>query len=867
MKLYIYSGTHWDREWYQCFQGFRYRLVEMADNLVDGLERCPDYNVFHFDGQTIVLEDILEIAPDLEDKLAKFIQNGKIKIGPWYCMPDEFLVSGESLIRNLQMGHEISRKWGVEPSKDGYICDIFGHAAQVPQIFDGMDIHHTVLGRGTNERNTPMHFRWQSPDGTDVRAYKLPTIGGYGDFTEVVGTTGLAAGSTVEQCMEKAKGHVARRMEKANIPVVLFLDALDHNQWHEDTPKYVEALKRLHPDAEVYHTDIMDFCRAVDEYIDEIPFKQGELNEPQQTMSGFSQLITNVLSSRYDLKKANDINQNRLEKIVQPLNAYGKSSSRPGFLKLAQKYLIMNHPHDSICGCSIDQVHRDMKYRFDQTRLICDEIMSRVIGKMRAGGLDTAVSTAEDSRDSKILRIYNPLPYRMRRTIETEIRFPKDYRKYYEQFGYEGICAFKLFDADGNEIPYGIKDIVIHGGHDSYFLTIEADLLPSGITDIEVRPSDLPTRYLGMLSKDTYTAENEYMILRVNPADGSVSVTDKANGKVYPSLLNLVDNGDIGDGWYTAAPKIDRTVTGTFVSAEKCENNINSVTFKINVNLRLPTYCERHNFGTRRAEETVDCPVTHYITMRKGEKALEVKTIVDNKACDHRLKLRLGTAVEGKTYYASQAFAMVERTTDLIENTGDWMESAIAEKATEGIVAKYGEVGGFAFMSKYGLHECAVYEDGNIDITLMRCFRKTVGTEGEIDGQLLGVHEFEYMLMPIAKDTESLADLAKKNDVFRAGILDTTIEAKTGIKYAGGLELKNPNFVFSTANKLDDGMEFRFYNCSDNEESGEIVLPAGAKTAAMTYIDGRKIAALDVVDGKTTVTAGKWKIVTVKVTF
>jgi len=486
---------------------------------------------------------------------------------------------------------------------------------------------------------------------------------------------------------------------------------------------------------------------------------------------------------------------------------------------------------------------------------------------MRAGGLEAPVSVAEDSRDSKILRIYNPLPYRMHRTIETEIRFPKNYGKYAEQFGYENICAFKLYDADGREIPYGIRDIVIHGGHDSYFLTIEADLVPSGVTDIEVRPSNLPTRYLGMLSKDTYTAENEYIKMAVNPADGTISVTDKATGVTYPALMNLVDNGDIGDGWYTCAPKVDRTVTGTFVSCEKCENNINSVTFKIHANLRLPTYCERHNFGTRRAEETVDCPVTHYVTLRKGEKALIVKTIIDNKACDHRLKLRLGTGVEGKTYYASQAFAMVERTTDLIENTGDWMESAIAEKATEGIVAKYGEVGGFAFMAKYGLHECAVYEDGNIDITLMRSFRKTVGTEGEVDGLLLGVHEFEYMLMPIDKSSETLADLVKKNDVFRAGILDTTIEAKTGWKYDGGLELCNPNFVFSTANKLDDGFEFRFCNYSDNEETGEIVLPKDAKTAALTYIDGRKIADLDVVDGKITVTAGKWKIMTVKVGF
>jgi len=868
MKLYVYSGTHWDREWYQSFQGFRHRLVDMADKLVDGLERREDYKVFHFDGQTVVLEDILEIAPDLEERLGKQIREGRIQIGPWYCMPDEFLVSGESLIRNLQYGQEICRRWGVEGSKNGYICDIFGHIAQMPQIFDGMDIHHAVLGRGTNAHTTPMHFRWQSPDGTDVRVFKVHNAIGYGDFTHFVAkTTDPQADGDVETYAERAKEYVDERISYANIPVILLLDAMDHNHWHEDTPKYVEALKKLYPEAEVIHGDIMDFCRDVDAYMDRLPFVAGELNEPHKDMADYGQLITNVLSSRYDLKLQNDLNQIRLEKIIQPLNAYGKTLSRPGFLKLAQKYLLQNQPHDSICGCSIDQVHRDMHYRFDQTRLLCDEIENRVKESMAKGSFALAVTASADAEDALILRLYNPLPYRYTGAVEAEIRFPKDFPKYKEQFGYEKIAAFKLYDADGREVPYGIRDIEVHDKYDLYRVTLQTALVPSGLTDLEIRPSSLPTRYLSSLCTDTFSAENAYIRLEINGADGSVSLTDKENGRVYPKLLTLLDNGEIGDGWYHCSPKIDRTVAASLVSVEKCEDTVNAVTFKINLNLRLPVACDRHSFGTRRSEETVDCPVTHYVTLREGERALLVKTVVDNKACDHRLKLRLGTGVEGKTYYASQAFAMIERSTDLIPDTEDWMECAIREKATEGIVAKFGQVGGFAFMAKAGLHECAVFENGNMDITLLRCFKKTVRTEGEVDGQLLGKHTFEYALMPIDQSRDSSASLLRKNDMLRAGILTVTATGKAGQRYEEGLAIEQPGFVFSTANATQDGFEFRFFNASDKTETGVIRLPVGAKSASTTYLDGRVIEELAVENDSVTVTAGKWKIVTVRVKY
>ena len=137
MQTHIISHTHWDREWYLTYEQFRLRLVGLVDRLLDLMEAHPEYEHFHLDGQTIVLEDYLELRPQQEPRLRRLIADGRILIGPWYDMPDEFLVSGESLVRNLARGHRMAAAFGT-PMPVGYLPDLFGHvgadAADSPPV-------------------------------------------------------------------------------------------------------------------------------------------------------------------------------------------------------------------------------------------------------------------------------------------------------------------------------------------------------------------------------------------------------------------------------------------------------------------------------------------------------------------------------------------------------------------------------------------------------------------------------------------------------------------------------------------------------------------------------------------------------------
>ncbi len=190
--VFVIPHTHWDREWYATFQQFRIRLVHVMDALLDLLERDPSYTHFNFDAQTIILQDYLEIRPEKRATLDKLVRERRLGVGPWYVLPDEFLVSGESLVRNLLLGHHIADEFG-HVQKVGYIPDTFGHISQLPQILQGFGIAFAMHFRGLDEGNLKSELWWQSPDGSRVLLRHLPTDLGYANASSLAETVQEAA--------------------------------------------------------------------------------------------------------------------------------------------------------------------------------------------------------------------------------------------------------------------------------------------------------------------------------------------------------------------------------------------------------------------------------------------------------------------------------------------------------------------------------------------------------------------------------------------------------------------------------------------------------------------------------------------------
>lgn len=263
LKFYVISHTHWDREWYQSFQNYRYRLVRMMDNLIEGLEKNEEYRVFHLDGQTIVLNDYLEIRPEMKARLQKLIQDGRILIGPWYVMPDEYLISGEALVKNLQMGHRICEEYGADPMKNGYVTDIFGHNSQFPQILNGFEIHSATLYRGIGDYEKDA-FCWKAPDGSDVIAAKLESERSYSNFYFAVRWPFEGKEFDEAEAVERMKILADRARRMAASDAVLMMDGVDHSGMEPEIPRLLKLFEREIPDVEFIHAGIEEYFEQLD---------------------------------------------------------------------------------------------------------------------------------------------------------------------------------------------------------------------------------------------------------------------------------------------------------------------------------------------------------------------------------------------------------------------------------------------------------------------------------------------------------------------------------------------------------------------------------------------------------------------------
>ncbi len=312
LTILLVPHTHWDREWYQTFQQFRIRLVQAVDKLLDILDSDNTFHHFMLDGQTIVLEDYLEIQPEQEERLRQHVRSGRILVGPWYVQPDEFLVSGESLIRNLQVGLRQATDFG-NPMYVGYVPDSFGHIAQLPQILQGVGIDNAVFWRGVGAEAKKSEFYWQSPDGSKVFVAHLADPIGYSNARHMP--------LSPEEFVTRVELLIANNLPKANTPTLLFMNGSDHLEVQAGLPATIQAANELlatldssrqnllHEGSSLSYNSIAVQISTLPQYLERV--RQRIPVETLQTLTGemrssqYAHLLPSVLSSRMWIKQQN----------------------------------------------------------------------------------------------------------------------------------------------------------------------------------------------------------------------------------------------------------------------------------------------------------------------------------------------------------------------------------------------------------------------------------------------------------------------------------------------------------------------------------------------------------------------------------
>ena len=838
--IHVVSHTHWDREWYRPFQVFRARLVDVVDAVLELLAADPAYRYFHLDGQTIVLEDYLEIRPEREAELKRYIAEGRLLLGPWYTQPDEFLVSGESMVRNLLRGRRQAASFGGCMDL-GYLPDSFGHASQMPQIFAGFGFPAAIVFRGITSDQVRSAFTWRSPDGTALLTVKLPDDKAYSNYLyHLLPTLSDPQPIDMARLDQELTALQADCEAQAVCDQYLWMDGVDHIYPNPKTPQIIAHANQLLTDATVIHSTLPAYVQALQDAAPELAEQCGELRHANRAWM-LQAVLANVASSHVKIKQANFAAQMAMERVVEPLCslAWLQGAEYPhGFLDVAWKHLLQNHAHDSICGCSVDQVHRDMHYRFRQVALMADVLQMRA-----TTALAQQVDTSFVGEGKTALLAFNPLPWRREETIVVDAALPVDVAGdvlVTDQAG-QPVRSQVLSIAESSplyQVPY---DIPYPNPRRTYRLALDASLPPYGFAAFQVAQSPTPQRPVGTLFTDARTMENDTLRVHVEN-DGTLALTDKQIGRTYHGLLSFEDRGDGGEGWNWIPPKFDQTYLsqGAPVEVTHVQDGSELAAMRIRLAFSVPegftgVAHEADPARMQRSAKLVDIPIDATLTLTACSQRLEIEIGLDNQARNHRLRVLFPTELKTAVCYADGAYDVMERTIKQVDSH-DWREPQLGTYPHYSFVAVQDEQGGLAVLTA-GTPEYEVMDEPRhtIAITLLRAFGRGPGAPHEYqDSQEPGPHTYRLAVLPFA-GTWDQAGVVRQSREFGVPLVTTTTGKHTGAIPAGQslLQVQGEGIDVTAVKRCEDrdALLVRLVNLSDQTQPITLGIPGKLSAA------------------------------------
>ena len=867
-KVYIISHSHWDREWYMAYEQHHMRLIELIDDLLELFEVDPSFNSFHLDGQTIILDDYLQVRPEKRQAIQQAINEGKLRIGPFYILQDDFLISSESNVRNMLIGMEESRKWGTLVML-GYFPDTFGNMGQTPQLMKQAGISAAAFGRGVkpigfdnqvleaeNYSSQYSEMWWKGPDQTAI--FGLLFANWYSNGNEIP--------VEKEAALAFWKQKLADAEQYASTNHLLMMNGVDHQPVQKDISKAIHLANELFPDYEFIHSNFTDYLEAVQKDVPEdLGSVEGELTS-QETDGWYT--LANTASARVYLKQWNTKVQRQLENITEPLAtmAYEVSGNYPhDQLDYAWKTLMQNHPHDSICGCSVDSVHREMIPRFEKA----DEV-GKYLAQDSLEQLTAAIDTTGFPKDSFPFVIVNTAG--MDKTGEAEITIELERKRFaegipeqlYQELENLPKRKYHVETKSGATIPAILSEETVQFGYDlpkdrfrvPYMarmikVTLPLENMPAfswetfALVEGEAKAEEKET----MIHQSGRIIENGPLHLTIEK-NGTITMEDRKNKRKLNNLHIFEDIGDIGNEYIFKQPFCDQPILSSNKENSEVKVLVDTPEIaKISIlqEMEIPVSADERlekeqqmvvEFRYRKAERSKEkriLQIKTIMTIRKDSKKIDFETTLDNQMKDHRLRVLFSTKLHVEHHEADSIFEVVKRPNHVSKS---W-ENPTNPQHQQAFVNIHDEEYGVT-VGNFGLNEYEVTEDGQIAVTLLR----SVGELGDWgyfptpEAQCLGEHRFNYSIELHGPEEKFSTYL----HAYAAQIPFSTQQIKhhegTLISKQQYLTIKSETFAITALkrSKFSDKVVVRGFNMSSHLEKLEITKDNG-KTVILNLLE------------------------------
>ncbi|MEM0964917.1 MAG: glycoside hydrolase family 38 C-terminal domain-containing protein [Verrucomicrobiota bacterium] len=805
----VVAHTHWDREWRYPIWKNRSLLIEFMDWLLEILENDPDYSGFLLDGQTVCIDDYLEIKPENRDRIAAQVKAGRLAIGPWYTLPDLFPIAGECLVRNLNKGIRFAEEFGGY-NPIAYHTFGWGQTAQFPQIYQDLGINYAVAAKKVSEERAPFcEFMWTAPDGSQLLTsrlghftrqnvyfylhfpVRLNNIYDDNEFAWKWGETGVAYHRADAELArndyfrvdhedgyfkENVKDGAQRiwdNMEKTLVgDYRILMCGCDFSTPNPYLPRMIADCNEAIPDIDFKMGSLEEYFSGLEERIDrsQVPVVHGELRDGEPCWAS-----ANALSTRIHIKQLNKAAENTMIRRTEPLAAslFKLGWQYPdGFFKRGWNYLLKSHPHDSINGVTQDKTVEDNLYRINQAIEISESIYEDCIA-----GLLNRLDLSAFGQEDQLLLLHNPQPRPVNEVIKIVVDTPQE----------KNVWAIGVAEENGNplvvqpisrdEHKQPVHDIEARPwplNVDRHFVYLETGEIPAGGYKV-VKVTHKSTFWReeewwppmrksvqNPIAKDSLSLENEFLRVAVNP-DGTFDLTDKQNGRTIQNVHSFEDEGDTGDYWAFYVPFNNQAISSRgFNSRIWLEDNGSlSATIAVETVMQVPANAEYENvkiqgYG-KRSEELVDLKIVSHLTLAKGSKHLRIKTSINNTAKDHRLRVLIPTDVQTDFSDAAGHFTVDRR--EIVherEENGEYYPEMALRPMAEFCSASDGKCG--LSVLNNCLTEFQLLEDERrtLAITLLRATRNRICTESRISSefpeklgsQMLQTIDYEYAIYP-----------------------------------------------------------------------------------------------------------------------
>jgi alpha-mannosidase len=880
IQCHFISNTHWDREWRFSMQRTRHMLVYMMDMLLDIFEKEPEFKSFHLDSQTVPLQDYLEIRPEKKQAVQKLIEEKKLLVGPWFVLPDEFSVGGESLVRNLLLGHKIANELGYV-SKTGYSPFGWGQISQMPQIYKGFGIDFAAFYRGVSTEAAPRsEYIWEGPDGTRIVASRLAMRPRYNVWyviqrpvywlqkdennRVIPWSCGWGPLKFVGEKYHSFDAQYARPKfiyDQTAIPkrAKQAMDEQDgdwttpHRFWscgHDSSCPDIREVRMmkdcnaaLGDRADVFHSTVEEFQKQVLANVSgDLPVCKGEMRHYSDSKVT-SPLFGWIISARMDCKMDNFKTERDLVQYAEPLAVYASMLGAPypqGFLDTAYNWLLQNHGHDTIGGCSREIIGWDMLFRTRQSREIAGCVAERAL-------LDIAgtVSYAGHENEKIALFVYNPAPFARNEVVTVKLEISRETES----------GSFEIVDENGQKAD---KQIV---GSDNSFQIVQSpndtanmfltrqyrakvllkDIPPAGYKMFFVRPihkSDAVRPRPATMVTGINTMENEYLRVAIHE-NGTMTITDKKTGKVFDRMGFFRDTAEVGDPWQHAdvEEKQDFTTINEKAEVSLMGEGALETSFKVAIDWLLP---ESRTAGDKaRSDKKKGVSIVSTITLRKGQKWVDITTQVDNTVEDHYLQVAFPTGIGADTVFAQGQFDVIERSKKL-PYSETYREPVQTEQPMNSFIdITDGEMGLAILNEGMKAYEATDESAPELRLTLLRsfplriCVTQEMTDYSKIDksSQCLGKHTFHYAVLP-HRGNWADADIWKASEQFNLPL----VLAQTA-PTDGGREPIQKSFLQVTPDRLHvsavkrsenkNGWIVRLFNPFDKTVEAAICLNQG----------------------------------------